>query len=187
MRDAVQYLTDLHGQRWKGDAPGAQRDREAIREIVWRAANNEWFEYPFGSRLHFFRFPKKYVSLARDGVPNFFIAPGPRCIRPQPTPTPEAALVLKEKIGKMIKRRYLVPPDTKLLSLIKYFAVPKGEGDWRVVYHAGANGLNDCVWAPPFHLPSVEGLLRIVDHSSMMEDRDIGYIFLNFELHANTR
>ena len=47
--------------------------------------------------------------------------------------------------------------------------------------------MNDCVWAPPFFLPTVASLLRIVDHTSVMEDRDIGKMFLNFELHPNTR
>ncbi len=55
-----------------------------------------------------------------------------------------------------------------------------------MVYDARANGLNDCVWVPPFFLPSVEALLRIVDHTSVTEDRDIEEMFLNFELHPNT-
>ena len=63
----------------------------------------------------------------------------------------------------MIQRRYLTSPEMKLQSLIKYFAVPKGEGDWRIVYHAKANGLNDCVWVPPFYHPTVDALLQIVD------------------------
>jgi len=56
-----------------------------------------------------------------------------------------------------------------------------------VVYHAGANGLNERVWAPSFYLPKVDALLRIVDESSWMEDRDIGEMFLNFELHHSVR
>ena len=47
--------------------------------------------------------------------------------------------------------------------------------------------MNNCVWAPPFFLPKVDSLLRIVNHTSFMEDRDIGEMFLNFELHPNTR
>ncbi len=95
--------------------------------------------------------------------------------------------MLRDKIGKMVKKGYIAPPESKLRFLIKYFAVPKGVGDWRVVYHAGANGLNDCVWATSFHLPTVDALLRIVDHTSVMEDCDIGEMFLNFELHQNTQ
>ena len=175
-----------YGSNWRS-VGNATTDISTLREILWRAANNEWFEYPFGSRLHFFRFPLKYRSLARDGVPNFFISPGPTQRRPQHAPTPEAAEVLRAKISKMTQWRYLVAPDSRIASLVKYFMVPKGEGDWRVVYHAGINGLNDCVWAPHFYLPTVDSLLHIVDHTSYMEDRDIGEMFLNFELHPNTR
>ena len=185
-RDCIRYLVKKHGGGWSRQAK-AEVDRAAMREILWRAANNEWFEFPFGSRLHFFRFPARYQALARDGVPNFFISSGPTQRRPQPAPTPEATEILRGKLAKMIQRKYLVTPTTRIASLIQFFAVPKGEGDWRVVYHAGANGLNDCVWAPPFFLPSVESLLRIVDHTTYMEDRDIGEMFLNFELHPNTR
>ena len=185
-RDCIVYLVKQHGAEWRRH-PKSKVDATAMKEILWRAANNEWFEFPFGSRLHFFRFPVRYQTLARDGVPNFFITPGPTQRRPQPPPTPEAATMLREKLTKVIQRRYLVPSASKIASLIKFFAVPKGEGDCRIVYHAGANGLNDCVWAPPFFLPTVDSLLRIVDHNSYMEDRDIGEMFLNFELHPNTR
>ena len=185
-RDCCKFVKKKHGPNW-WRLEKAEVDRVAMREILWRAANNEWFEYPYGSRLHFFRFPVKYRALARDGVPNFFTSPGPTQRRPQPAPSPEAAEVLRMKILKMIQRRYVVLPTSKISSLIKYFAVPKGEGDCRVVYHAGANGLNDCIWAPPFYLPTVDSLLRIIDHTSFMEDRDIGEMFLNFELHPNTR
>jgi hypothetical protein len=33
----------------------------------------------------------------------------------------------KEKISKVVRRRYLVTTDIKIKSLIKYFAVPNGE------------------------------------------------------------
>ena len=56
---------------------------------------------------------------------------------PQPNPMEEATVVLQDKIIKMIKRGYHAPAETRLLSLIKYFVVPKGEGNCRVVYHAG--------------------------------------------------
>jgi len=92
----------------------------------------------------------------------------------------------------VIAKRYLTPPNETLKSCIKYFAVPKGiiDGvvqDWRIVYHAGANKLNDCVWAPNFWLPTTSTLLRMLDSSSLMEDRDIGEMFLNFELHPFIR
>ena len=63
--------------------------------------------------------------------------------------------------------------------------MPKGLDDWRIVFHVGANKLNDCIWAPLFSLPNLNSLLRIVDEHSLMQDMDIGEMFLNFQLHPN--
>jgi hypothetical protein len=50
-----------------------------------------------------------------------------------------------EKISKVVRRRYLVSlVGIKVKSYIKFFAVPKGEDDIRMVYDANANHLNDC-------------------------------------------
>lgn len=162
--------------------------REALQEIMRRAANNDWFEYPAGSRLHYFRFPSRYQRAARDGVRVFFQDEGPSLMRRQPDLGPEEREVLHKKILKFIKKGYIVPPRAgQVKSLMKYFAVPKGvlEGvtlDWRIVFHAGANKLNESVWAPSFVLPSLNSLLRIVDSNSLMSDRDMGEMFLNFML-----
>ena len=48
-------------------------------------------------------------------------------------------------------------------SLIKYFAVPKGKDDMRLVYDATANKLNECVWVPSFWLPTIDYLVRVLD------------------------
>ena len=196
-RDCTRFLRGKHG-RWveerrqrRGDH-ALMLDLVGMREILRRASYNSWFEYTAGSRLHFFRFPPKYVTIARDGVPVFFTAAGPTAILPQHNMASAEREVLRKKILSMWQKRYLDVPTGKLKSAISYFAVPKGETDgvvqdWRVVFHAGANGLNDCVWAPPFWLPSVESLLRIVDETSFMEDRDVGEMFLNYELHPAVR
>lgn len=195
--DCAGFLKTKHGS-WSAERKQRRGDHKltldlaAAREIVRRALQNSWFEYTAGSRLHFFRFPTKYLTVARDGVPVFFTSPGPSAILPQHNMAASEREVLRKKILSMWQKRYLDAPVGKLKSAISYFAVPKGEAegviqDWRVVFHAGANRLNDCVWAPPFWLPSVESLLRIVDESSFMEDRDVGEMFLNFELHPSVR
>ena len=43
------------------------------------------------------------------------------------------------------------------------------------------------MWAPPFGLPKIDSLLRIVDLDTVMQDRDFGEMFLNFELHPSAR
>ena len=106
----------------------------------------------------------------------------------QPYLGPEEREILCTKILKFIKKGYIVPPCAgQVKSLVNCFAAPKGvlKGvtlDWRIVFHAGANNLNDLVWAPSFALPSLNSLLRIIDTSTLMSDRDMGKMFLNFML-----
>jgi hypothetical protein len=94
---------------------------------------------------------------------------------------------VKEKIFKVVKRRYLLTSGIKVKSLIKYFAVPKGEDDICLVYDATANKLNNCVWVPTFWLPTIDSLVRALDKDSWMTDRDVGDMFLNFQLHESVK
>lgn len=186
LSDCLAYLRKTHGKSWHS-TKRKQNDRldldvQAMRDIIWRGTENDWFEYPGGSRLKYFRFPIKYRKIARDGAPVFFVGPAPTAMRAQPPMKEDEQKVLREKLVKMIRKRYMDVPEEMVRSWIYYFGVPKGSTDWRVVYHAGANGLNDCVWTPSFWLPKIDSLLRIVDNHSVMEDRDIGEMFINFQL-----
>ena len=77
---------------------------------------------------------------------------------------------MKDKISKVVKRRYLLTMGIIVKSLIKYFAVPKGEDDVRMVYDATANKLNECIWVPLFWLPTIDSLVRALDRESWMTD-----------------
>jgi hypothetical protein len=54
-----------------------------------------------------------------------------------------------------------------------------------MVYDATANKLNDSVWVPSFYLPIIDSLTRAVDGSSWMTDRDVGDMFLNYQMHRD--
>jgi hypothetical protein len=76
-------------------------------------------------------------------------------------------------------------------SVIKFIAVPKEIinrviQDWRTVFHAGANKLNVCMWTLSFSLLTIDSLLQIVDEHTLMADRDMGEMFLNFNLNPDT-
>jgi hypothetical protein len=111
---------------------------------------------------------------------------GPTSKWRQPPVGEEEKQVLRKKISRFINRRYIAPIPGKFESPIKYFAVPKGNDDWRIVFHTGANKLNDRVWALLFCLPSINMLLRIINGETLMSDCDMGDMFHNFPLHANT-
>ncbi len=157
-------------------------------DILWQSAGNDWFKYPLGSRLKFFRFPACYRIQAMRGVKVLYTRKGTSSKRRQPPLKPDKKAILQKKLKKFIDKKYL---GGHIGSLIKYFAVPKGVidnvvQDWRIVFHAGANKLNDCVWAPSFSLPTVNSLLRITDEGTLMRDQDLGKMFLLFQLHPNT-
>ena len=124
--------------------------------------------------------------MARDGIPVFFKSPGRTMKGKQPIIADvDIWAKTREKIGKVIKRRYLLTTDLPIKSFIKFFAVPKGEDDIRLVHDATANKLNKCVWVPSFWLPMIDSLACVCDVDTWMTDRDIGDMFLNFQLHAS--
>ena len=86
-------------------------DLEAIREIIWHSLDMTWFEYPSGARLNFFCWPVKYRSLARDGVPVFFVEAGPTIMQTQPPiKNEEHRAVLRKKVKKVFDKIYLIIP-----------------------------------------------------------------------------
>ena len=191
VRDSVGYIRLTYGTSWKkarhtkdGELTTLGKDREAISDVLWHSVNTSWFDYHAGSTLIHFRFPALYREIARDGVEVFFEKPGPTTRGTQPRISdPKIREMAKEKILKVVKRGYLRTLGTKIKSMIKYFAVPKGEDDIRMVYDATANHLNECVWVPTFWLPTIDSLIRTLDRYSWMTDRDVGDMFLNFKLH----
>jgi len=195
VRDCLAYVHTTHGTMWEkprrskdGELTKLSKDREAITSILWHSVNTSWFDCHAGSTLVHFRFPPRYREMARDGVEVFFEKPGPTTHDAQPSINdPRMREMAKEKTFKVVKRRYLLTLGNKAKSMIKYFAVPKGEDNIRMVYDATANHLNECVWVPSFWLPTIDLLLRTLNKYSWMTDRDVGDMFLNFRLHWKVR
>ena len=153
-KEVCQYLSSKLGRGWVSKKGTGSDEVRAMREIMWRASENDWFDYSAGSRLMYFRFPARYQRQALEGVPVRFNMAGPSSRSVQPWLRPEEREVLRSKIVKILHKRYLVPIESEgCLSSIKYFAVPKGDADWRVVFHAGANGLTIVSTCLPFSCP----------------------------------
>ncbi len=56
-----------------------------------------------------------------------------------------------------------------------------------MVYDATGNKLNKSVWVPTFWLPTIDSPFWVVDKGSWMTDRDVGNMFLNYQLHKEVR
>jgi hypothetical protein len=78
--------------------------------------------------------------MARDDVQVYFEHPSPTTRKSQPNIVDRLVRELaREKILKVIKCRYLQTIGITVKSTIKWFAVPKGDDNIRLVYDATAN------------------------------------------------
>jgi hypothetical protein len=93
---------------------------------------------------------------------------------------PEVRQSMGAKLMKVFARHYFI--YGMILSLMSFFAVPKGDADIRLVYNGTPSGLNVHLWAPWFALPTICALLRALELDTFMADSDIGELFLNFML-----
>ena len=101
-------------------------------------------------KIFFWRWPKWYQEIARQGHPPMFVGPQPTAKVPhQSFDDKEIRLKVKEKIQRVINYGYIELRDIEeVKSLMYYFNVPKGEDDIRMVYDGSKSGLNKSVFAP---------------------------------------
>ena len=196
LRDCSAYLASAYGADWERKPcrkRGDERtkldcDQGAITSMLWHSTHTNWFEFNAGSRLVHFRFPERYRKEARGKVKVYFKRHRPTTLKMQPIIEDVTICAkTKEKISKVLKQRYLLPSDSLVKLNIKYSAVPKGDNNVRMVYEATANKLNEAVWVPTLWLPTIDSLVHTVCSTSWMTDRDLGYMFLNYQLHEDVR
>ena len=156
-------------------------DAAVAADCLGYTGNATWWEWRGGSKLFFWRWPSAIRILARDGIRTWLKGPLPSYRVPQRRERDEELLKqIAAKLENVISKGYITAGD--VLSLTSYFAVPKGEGDIRMVYDRTKCGLNEVLWVPSFSLPDVENLLSMVDEDNWMAVIDIGEMFLNFPL-----
>jgi hypothetical protein len=192
------YMKSEHGSDWlervhrfyssggKMDHPNSDeelvKDYEVGIDAITRALGASFWDWEEGSTVFFWRWTREHRREVRDGLRVWFSRSKlPRYWGRQRWPVDtKQREQLKEKILKVVRRRYVSYGDVR--SLTSFFAVPKGIGDIRVVYDATKSGLNSSIWAPNFALPTVASVLRNADDKTFYGDIDIGEMFLNYFL-----
>jgi hypothetical protein len=159
-----------------------KEDWLAGSDCIRRCTLATWWDWEAGSRPFHWRWPSEYRKIFHDGLPPWLLSTPKTVTVPQcgeaNTGTRE---LIREKLQKVRSRGYLEAGYVKALT--PFFTVPKGDSDVRLFYNGTKSGLNDCLWAPWFHLPTVGQLLRAVLPGTYMADIDVGEQFLNFVLH----
>ena len=170
-----------------GDVREFDKDREAGCDCLFYASYATWWEWKKGSRLFFWRWSPEFSLQARDGMPMYWIPNKLATSRKPQSYIKDDSIREKvtAKVNKIIDRGYIKEGMVK--SLIKYFQVPKGESDVRIVYDGTDSGFNDSIWVPNFSLPTIETLIRGTSPDTWMVDLDISDQFLNFILHEEAR
>jgi hypothetical protein len=215
LRSFANYLTTQYGTSWLGFylthrktyrlGKSRKRKREArvvgdvvatrkfhalkhdmnkgFEALIRLSCSTSW-EWKDGSSLLYWRWASDIRESARDGLPLFINKKLPRWTRKQRLPK-ESFMVekMESKFKKVMDMRYV--EDGTVVSMINCFAVAKGEDDIRLVYDGTKSGLNDCLWAPNFFLPSVDSMLMNVDAQTWCADLDLTDMFLNYPLHKS--
>jgi hypothetical protein len=191
------FMKKKHGINWMEDMWKEGRKRRGKKEIgrdytvgldaIHRASNASFWDWSDGSTVFFWRWPEELQDELRDGMQVWFRKQDlPTFWGRQRWPTDEKERSqLKEKIGKVLSRRYV--SEGYVSSLTGFFAVPKGTDDIRVVYDATRSGLNDAIWAPNFFLPTIDSVLSRADENTYFGDIDVGEMFLNYFLDSRLR
>jgi hypothetical protein len=169
--------------------PMAKGDWIPAKECFQKAAAASWWNWELGSRLFFWNWPGVTHRLwARDGQPHYQIADLPSFKKPQQSPrTAEDRVMVWKKLYSVRERLYIEPGE--VISLMHFFYVPKGLKlkDIRMVYNGTASGVNDCLFAPHFSLPTITPAMRALAEGYYQADMDIGEMFLNFMLGKELR
>ena len=168
------------------ESPVTRKEWSPARECVFKATEADWWDWLKGSRPFFWRWPAHTIRWARDGQPHYQTQTFPKFTKAQQAPkTPEDRIMVWRKLSKVRERLYI---DVGLvLSLMHMFYVPKGDSDVRMVYNGTSSGINDCLFAPHFGLPTILYILRSLRPGYYQADMDVGEMFPNFILGEQLR
>ena len=182
VRSFVRHLEAEYGKDWyTTESDQLELDLEVGRDAITRFGKSTWWDWSGGSTLHFWRWHKQAMGIARDGIPmrrTNKLSPYLQKQRWPKSPTEKEQMI--QKLRKVMERGYIRPGKVK--SLTGFFPVPKGKEDIRMVYDATKCGLNATLWAPSFWLPTIDNTLAQVEVGGFMADIDLGEMFLNFPL-----
>jgi hypothetical protein len=196
IRSFRRFMSEKYGNDWLDVMRSSRRKKrkgEIIRDYdvgmdgIHRALKASFWDWDDGSTLLFWRWPSELHKELREGTRVWYRKRDlPRYWGRQRWPENQRECCqLKEKISKVVERRYITAGYVS--SLTSFFAVPKGTEDIRVVYDASRSGLNDAIWTPNFFLPTISSVVNNASEEAHFGDIDIGEMFLNYFLDSSLR
>ena len=160
------YYLERDAMRWWNSNGRDPTDLEAIEDCIFRARATSYWHWHRGSRLFFWRFPKEFQKMMRDGTPFYHLAKSPvGFAHNMPAPSREAEIETRKKVFQLRFRHFIERGFTDLIT--QRFSVVKLEVDGvileiRVVWNSSSNGHNATLWAPGFMLDDIGDVIEMV-------------------------
>ena len=160
------YYLEKDAMKWWNSNGRDPLDLAAIQDCVFRARATSYWHWHRGSRLFFWRFPREFQKMMRDGTPFYHIAESPvGFAHNMPAPSREAEIETRKKVFQLRYRHFIERGFTDLIT--QRFSVVKLEVDGvileiRVVWNSSSNGHNATLWAPGFMLDNVGDVIEMV-------------------------
>eukprot|EP00978_Attheya_sp_CCMP212_P029827 scaffold107351_cov30-Attheya_sp.AAC.1 len=149
-------------------------------EALRYAAGVSWWQWDSGSAPFFWRWEEAFLEdLATGYKPMFKEIPKPSTASVRLPQDKEIRKMMRKKLEKVIRQKYIDVSEEEILAFIQYFTVEKGLYDIRMVYNGTKSGLNDCLFAPWFALPTMTTMFRGLDVDFWCADNDFSDNFLN--------
>jgi hypothetical protein len=152
--------------RWWRSNGQDPRDLAAIKDCLFRARAASYWHWHRGSRIFFWRFPKEFQTIMRDGTPLYHLADPPvGYAHNMPAPSWDAEIETQKMIFQLRFRHFIERGFTDLIT--QRFLVVKLEEDGvileiRVVWNSSLNGHNETLWAPGFMLDDIGDVIEMV-------------------------
>jgi hypothetical protein len=207
------YNLKREAMGWWKECSNKPQDLAAIHDCIFRARACSYWNWHRGSRLFFWRFPREFQEMMRDGTPFYHIAPCPvGRAHNMPSPSRDAEIWCRKKVFQLRYRHFIERGFTDLIT--PRFSIVKAVVDIRVVWNSSSNGHNATLWAPGFMLDDIGDVLEMVtkwlavpvadylnagspsqDYTqsasvfikSKQGDIDVGAMFNNFRAHPSER
>jgi hypothetical protein len=172
------YMRLTHGPAWWSSR---SPDLAAGRDCITCITDSTFWDWEGGSRLLFWCWLSVIKTWARDGHPIYISGTLPQYRRKQGCDLNATRQgQVQQKLEKIVRRGYVQKGTVR--SLISFFTVPKGDSDVCVVFDETRSGLNNAIWVPSFHLPTINSLLSSLEPGYWQSDINVGEQFYNFGL-----
>ena len=142
IKSFICHMIEIYGKSWetklriirvKDQSKDFWKDIHVGIYLVMRCSIASWWEWLVGSTLFFWRWTNNHKNQARDSGNAWIYGNLTRFGKPWYLSKKSYLTLINKKVGKVRERWYTSKGQVRILT--RFFGVPKGKTDIRVVYY----------------------------------------------------